>query len=87
MGKMVGCALSRHWPSQPQQQLSADNMMKLPEFAGNFRVLPTVVRRVGRFFFFSRKTPVEVIAKVEAALKQLSSSGELEKLSSNYVLQ
>lgn len=63
------------------------NVLKQPAFAGKFRVLPTPVRSAGRFFFFSKKAPSAAINKVEAALKELASTGELKKIAGKYVLE
>lgn len=63
------------------------NAMRLPRFAGKFRVLPTPVRTMGRYFFFSKKTPSEVVEKVETALRELAAKGELKKIASKYVLE
>jgi len=63
------------------------NVLMQPAFAGKFRILPTPVRSAGRFFFFSKKIPNSVISKVEAALKELVSNGELKKITGKYVLE
>lgn len=63
------------------------NVMRMPQFAGKFRMLPTPVRTMGRYFFFSPKTPAAVVAKVEAALKELAHRGELKAIASTYVLK
>lgn len=63
------------------------NVLRQPAFAGKFRILPTPVRNAGRFFFFSRKLPTSVISKVEAALKELVSTGELKRIAGRYTLE
>ena len=63
------------------------NLVRQPEFAGKFRVLPTPVRSMGRYFFFSKRTPRATVDAVERALQKLAASGELQRISSRYVLE
>lgn len=55
------------------------------KFAGKFRMLPTPVRTMGRYFYFSKKTPPDVVRSVEAALRKLAASGELKKIADRYL--
>ncbi|WP_342618259.1 ABC transporter substrate-binding protein [Rhodoferax sp. GW822-FHT02A01] len=63
------------------------NVMRLPQFAEKFRILPTPVRVMGRYFFFSPNTPPQIVEKVRDALRQLAASGALKRIDSKYQLR
>jgi polar amino acid transport system substrate-binding protein len=65
----------------------ATNLMKLPEFSGKFRKLPTAVRTRGRYFYFSTRTPPEVVNQVKVALERLAAEGKLKKIVRRYELE
>lgn len=49
------------------------------------RVLPLKINESGRYFAFSKKTPLETIEKVRKAIEKLRDSGKLSKIFDKYV--
>lgn len=69
-----------------QSEIEVVSAIREEKLEDKVRILPTRFNQGGRYVAFSRKVPVEVVAKIKSALEKLDQNGELRKIESSYYL-